>query len=587
MALQITVGASAVLLTWAALTVALMFVGLSPAIMSRPSGRLKALRWSMWWGLLITTLTVLFTNLFLPLRSTWAAVSFLGVFILFAALGLLSARHHGSRFHSGVKSSLTTGSVLLLAVLGFGLIYTAVAALGPVTNYDTGLYHLGAVKYSGDFATIPGIANLMNPIGYNNSLFPMAAALGNGPWDGIGYRLVNGLFMFMMAIDLLLRLLERRNSVGTYILLVSVISTWIPLVALSDYWVSSPTSDTVVMILSLTAVSYFADSIQGRSSGQQDAVIAVLLSVLIIAMRPTMVFFLVTVIAVIAIRSIRSKTVRSTFLRWPWLCGSACAVALLAVQVVRDYRLSGWLEYPLSIAHFDVPWAAADPVYLRTATLGAARDPENLWAAATGWRWVPPWFAHTLTQWETYFLAVLGGAAIFLCVAARMRGSTSPRRMMLALLPSVVSVATWWLFSPPAFRFIWGPLFSLALIPMGWAAHSLVKHKGQVAGISPASLIAFGGAGLLSILIVFCALTRLNVSSMTEVRHFAFGPVGMSYVVTPIPRPPTAPATMSTGLVIQVPTQSDQCWDVYPLCASGMGSTIGMLGSSIQDGFTH
>ena len=85
---------------------------------------------------------------------------------------------------------------ILLGSLAVAVMYLAAAALGPVTNYDSWLYHLGAIKYAGDFATIPGLSNLYFPFGYNTSLYPLGAFLGNGPWAGGGYRLANGLIVF-------------------------------------------------------------------------------------------------------------------------------------------------------------------------------------------------------------------------------------------------------------------------------------------------------------------------------------------------------------------------------------------------------
>ena len=587
MTMQIAVGALGVLVTWVVLIVALALVGLACASTSYPRRSLVTWRVSMWWGLIIMTIGVLGANLLVPLRSSSAAWTLLGLAVVLSVVGLvvytrLPARSRARLFGSFDRSSLALGVVLALSVA-----YMAVAALGPVTNYDTGLYHLGAVKYSGDFATIPGIANLMNPIGYNNSIFPLAAVLGNGPWDGVGYRLINGLLMAMMGIDLALRLLHHRKSVGTYILLVSVVASWIPLIALSDYWVISPTSDSAVMILTLVAVAYLADAIQRRDGGHRDGLVAIIVAVLVVSMRPTMVFFLVSVVVVVIVRAIRARTHGHGIPRLGWVLGVLLSIALVAVQVVRDYRLSGWFEYPLSLFHFDVPWLAADPVYLRTATLGAARDPQNLWAAATGWTWVPTWFAHVLTQWETYFFAIVFVTAVALCFVASRRSKPSPRRLLVALAPSAISVAAWWCLSPPSYRFIWGPLFSIALVPLGWALHSLSNGGWRVLGARPFNAVCYAGSGLVVVLLVFCALTRLDTPSMTQARWFRLGPISLAYSVTPIPLPPTAPTTMTTGLVIQVPTESDQCWDVYPLCASGMGSTVGMLGNSIQDGFSQ
>jgi len=585
--MQIAVGATAALVTWTVLIASLILVGLVPAVASRTRCSVKTLRVSMWWGLLIMTISVLLVNLFVPLRSASAAVCLLAAASALSVAGLIAAfRKRLVSPWPTIRGSSCGTRVLVIAIV-LGMTYMAVAALGPVTNYDTGLYHLGAVKYAGDFATIPGLANLMNPLGYNNSIFPLAAALGNGPWDGVGYRLVNGLFMAMLAADLVLRILERRASVGTYIMTFSVCASWIPLIALSDYWVTSPTSDSAVMILTLVATSYFADSLQRQNQSQADALVAVIVSVLIVSMRPTMAFFLGVVLIIILARAAKTRTVSSN-VRWlPWFWGIGLSIAMFGVQAARDYRLSGWLEYPLSLYHFNVPWLAEDPLYVRMATLGAARDPQNLWTAANGWSWVPAWLGYVMRQWETYFVTGLVLVAVTLCVVARVRTHASAKRLLVALSPAVVSVVSWWCLSPPTYRFIWGALFSVSLIPMGWAAHSLAKDGWRIRNIRPLDFMCYAGSSVLIVLIAFCSITRLDVPSIREQRQIRLGPIELPYSITPIPRPPVTATAMATGLVVLVPTESDQCWDVYPLCASGMESSVGLIGEDIQEGFNH
>jgi hypothetical protein len=585
--MQIAVGAAAALVTWTVLIASLVLVGLVPAVASRTRWSLKTLRISMWWGLLIMTISVLVVNLFVPLRSASAGVCLLATAGVLAIVGLVAAFRKRLASPGLIIRGSSRGTRALLVVLVLGMAYMAVAALGPVTNYDTGLYHLGAIKYSGDYATIPGLANLMNPLGYNNSIFPLAAALGNGPWDGVGYRLVNGLFMAMLATDLVLRILERRASVGTYIMMFSVCASWIPLISLSDYWVTSPTSDSAVMILTLVATSYFADAIHRQSQFQADALVAVIVSVLIVSMRPTMAFFLGVVLVIVVARTVMTRTVSSN-VRWlPWIWGVGLSISMFGVQVARDYRLSGWLEYPLSLYHFNVPWLAEDPLYVRMATLGAARNPQDLWTAANGWSWIPAWLGYAVRQWETYFFTGLVLVAVTLCVIARVRSHVSAKRVLVALTPSTVSVVAWWCLSPPTYRFIWGALFSVALIPMGWAAHSLAKDGWRIRNLRPLHFMSYAGSSVLIVLIAFCSITRLDIPSIREQRQFRVGPIDLPYSVTPIPRPPAITTVMATGLVVLVPTESDQCWDVYPLCASGMGTSVGLISEDIQGGFNH
>jgi hypothetical protein len=399
--------------------------------------------------------------------------------------------------------------------------------------------------------------------------------------------LINGLLMMLMAADLVLRLLQRKYSVGTFVLIVGFAASWVPLIALADYWVISPTSDSSVLILTLVAVSYFCDALTGKKAGQGDAAVALVIGLLLISLRPTMVAFTLSMVAIMiffAFRLRRTSNESGAANKPIWLLVAIGGVALALVQSARDYLLSGWLQYPLSIFRFNVDWAAADPIWARTATLGAARDPANLWESAENWAWIPGWVGRLPSQWEPFELALLLVAAIICLVAAvRLSQAVRWRGLLLAMVPSVVTVLVWFFASPPSFRFAWGPLFSLGVIPLGWALYSLAQSRSIGRAIAP--VLTIGLTTVLVILIGYCAIARLD-TNWTKDRAFTLGPVQISYQVTPIPVPETKQQELPGGLVIFIPVPSDQCWDVYPLCVGQNPGEIRQRGQSLQDGFT-
>ena len=576
-----------VLVTWLVAVLATLALGLAPALVAaRGALNPRSLRSAIWWGLLLAAVVILAANIWLPLRSATAAIVFATVVVLLALIGswLLSRRPQPAL---GLGRHGRWWLVPLLITIALVVVYLAVAALGPVTNYDSGLYHLGAIKYAGDFATIPGLANLYFPFGYNNSLFPLAAFLGNGPWDGDGYRLINGLLIMLMATDLVIRLLQRKYSVGTFVLFIGFAAAWVPLIALSDYWVTSPTSDSSVLILTLVAVSYFSDALTGTKAWQGDAAVAVVIGLLLVSLRPTMVAFTVSVIAIIVIRAWRRRRGQKgqpPVNKALWFLIGAAGVALAVVQSARDYLLSGWLQYPLSIFAFKTDWAAPDPVWARLATLGAARDPANLWAAAENWAWIPGWFGRLPSQWEPFELALLlVVAGVCLLLANRLTHAVRWRALLLALTPSVITVLVWFIASPPAFRFAWGPLFSLGVISSGWALHSLASSVTIGRTVTP--VITLGLTAVLVPLLGYCTIARLD-TTWTEARAFTLGPVRINYQVTPIPMPETNQQQLPSGLVVFIPVPSDQCWDVYPLCSGQNPGAIRQRGPTLQDGFS-
>ena len=583
-------GAVLVLVTWLLAVACLMLAGLRLGAIGAKT-RADALRRSMWWGLALATIAILALSLAMPLGTGTALAAVLALCLVGGVIGLPAfwrlAAWGGA---PGRRIGWLLPSALVLAIG-----YLAFAALGPVTNYDSGLYHLGAIRYQQEFGLIPGIANLYFPLGYGNSVVPLSAFLGSTPWGLDGFRLFNGLLLTMLAVETALRWRQGLRTPGTFLLGTAQVFVWIPMVGLSDYWVTSPTSDTSVLVLTTVAVAYLADALtrRGRSINRwTDASVALVVAWILISMRPTMAVFAIAALAVVVALLIRSA--RSTALgpsgrqsaRWVLVLGVVCSGALVvAMQAARDRVLSGWWQYPLSILAFDVPWRASDPVGFRTATLGAARDPNDLWAAAENWAWIPGWLGRLPTQWE-FVLAVLLAllsAGLVLAAVAAVWGAARPlrtRALVLACTPSGVAVLAWFIASPPAFRFVWGPLFTLAALPGAFALAAMRDARGRwlhwvVAGFSL----------VLMCVIAFSAVFRFDATLISDGRSLSLGHLTLGYRVASIPAPPIAEGVLPSGLEIVSPVDSDQCWAVYPMCTAQIEPTVELIGPTLADGF--
>jgi hypothetical protein len=589
MTASIVVGTVLVLGTWAVVLVLLALLGLAPAVLV--AGRrwsLASVRASLWWGLAIAAVSVMVINQWFPLRSPSAALAFGCVALPLAVAGMLLARRARKTSGDRLHIVLRRWPVIVIAVLAIATIYMAVAALGPVTNYDSGLYHLGAIRYAGDFSTIPGLANLYFPFGYANSEFPMAAFLGNGPWSGEGFRLLNGLIMIAGGVDLTLRLISRRLSVGTFVLMMGVAVAWLSMIALSDYWVTSPTSDSAVFLLTIVTVAYLADTLSGRRRWVPDAAVAVVLTFVLSSLRPMMVIFALPLIAVVLLWGWRARGTRLAAEHSKVAIGLTLGVGVLGAFAIaaRDYVLSGWLQFPLSVLPFAVDWRAPDPTWARTATLGAARDPSDLWNAAENWDWIGVWVAALPRQWETYAFTVLAAVAVIAVLLARPHG-LRVKALLLVMSPSAIAVVVWWLATPPSFRFIWGPLFTLAAIPIGWAGERLYRTRRPGIIVGSRALMLWSLAVVVAILPVvgYSALVRLQVDAITDSRTMVIGPISLTYAVAPVPVAETREQVIDEALTVLIPTRSDQCWDAYALCTAQLGGPIGLRGPTLQDGF--
>ena len=566
-------GVLLVLLTWAAAITGMAGLGLLISAVSAPGARRpEVLRGALWWGLLVAAVLAYVVNLATPLHSVQSGVA-LSVAVL--ALGIpgwwvwwrrMPGRHGGG--------------LLVAGAAGFLLVALALAALGPVTNYDSGLYHLQAIRYVTDFATVPGLASVYFPLGYANAEFPLAALMGVGPWGFDGYRLINGLVIALALVDLVVRARTRRRSAGFYVLLTGIGVVGVTMVPLADYWVTSPTQDSTVFVVTMVAAAYLADAVT-RRHWTHSAGVLVSLTVLLVLLRPTMVAFAATAICVLAATAWhrRSQTSAVHLLR----CGViATAMAVIAgvVSAARDYVLSGWLLYPLSFFSFDVPWLAPDPTNPRVATLGAARNPDDLWDAAQGWDWIPAWFARLGGQWETYALGLLALTAVVTVALANRATPVRARGLLLTLGPSLVATMFWWAFTPPSFRFAWGVVFSLATIPIGWSLWRLDRA-------SRTAVPSFALAGGASVLIVVAVITMTQLTdytAMTSERVWRLG-VSVPFVVAPPEEGDAAIVTTESGLEALAPRSGDQCWLAFPTCTPQLSGTLRLRGEDIQSGY--
>ena len=582
-------GTVLVLLTWA-------FWLLVAAALGRPwvgwLGRSLAPdhRWraSLWWGVVVFTALVLLTNLVLPLGGSLSMVVVIGVAVV---AGLISLAVRPLSWVAVQRPSF--GVIGLLSALGLAIAYLAYKALGPVTNYDTGLYHLGSVKYATDFAAVPGLANLFAPLGYANAQFPLAALLGSGPWDGQGFRLLNGLILVLAAGDLASRLVRRRWTWGTYVLLVGLSASLVPLIAMADGLVASPTSDTSVLLLTILAMTYLCDALSSPRSRALDGSVTIALCGLLVTLRPTMAFFSLATVMIVAVVWFGAPHGRS---RLPAGLASAGALVMLGLLVIlRDRVLSGWILYPLSILPLDVPWRAEDPTHLRDATLAAARDAgaPDQYVVAHSWGWIPAWLSRLPQQWEFWFLlAGLAVTVVITTLAHRRVGRVwTSRRLWLALAPPIVAVAAWFTLSPPSFRFIWGPLFSMLFIPLGLALLRLDQARNRPPSrmaIAPRRLVLLSAAVCIIVVSVISFAWRNQGDAYTLERSWSLGPVALPIVVAPIPMPPVEERLMTTGLTVVTPLPgSDQCWDNYPLCTFNPPPDIGLRGATIGEGFVR
>ena len=160
------------------------------------------------------------------------------------------------------------------------------------------------------------------------------------------------------------------------------------------------------------------------------------------------------------------------------------------------------------------------------------------------------------------------------------------RALTLAQVPIVASVITWFFFSPPTFRFGWGPVFSFFFVFIAFALKALFTQprNSQLTRLIQRGFIPALALGLV-IIVGFNAVVRFQADSITQNKTWSLGPLQIRYKVAPVINVPIKEIPLQSGLVVTSPIESDQCWDNYPLCSPMVTSSLSLRTSQIQQGF--
>lgn len=537
-----------ILAIWAVALPLIIAIGLPVGVMAARRGP-EMVRTALWSGIAIVAAVVVLLNTWLPLRSVAAVTLIVILAMAGAAWGIARGRRRLAQGWSLPHWWVLGPAAGVVLILAIG------SSLTP-THYDFGLYHFGALRLAAEYPAVEGLANLLPYYGYATAEFPLAGLLTVAGTDG--YRALNGVFALALLADLLLRLAGRSRGAGTQVAAVVTLVCLGPLLVFADLLLASPTSDTTVFVMVVAATAALADALSRARVARVDLIVATVPLILATTMRPQMGIVLLAVIGVLAAVLTRQQRWRASVPALAWIAG--IGVLLGAATAIRDYVLSGWLVYPLSILPLPVEWRADDPGWLRAITIGIARDPgPGYQEAATGFAWLPGWLGRLPSAWEPAAIALLGIAIVATGLVAARRRPLRLRRLVLLLLPGLLFLAAWLVLLPPTWRLAWGAALGVPAAALGWL---LYRARTTPQAVAATALVALLAVGLGSALVRYPAK-----------------PDGFPEVAT-------VPFVTDSGFTLLVPQGTDQCWDSPLTCTSVADERLTLLGERLEDGLT-
>lgn len=451
-----------------------------------------------------------------------------------------------------------------LSLIPLGMLSNHVLFNPP--NSDYALYHLQTVKWFAQYAVVPGLGNVFNPLAFNNASFLYTAMIDSGLLEGRAYFVSNTLPAFAAVLHSaagLYSLTQRRPIRSAdlyYALMLPVI-----LFQASTAYVVAYSPDPVMFFLQVVIAGELlrllesdldAAGFRGRSLQ------LVLLAAAGICVKLSFAVFgalCLLVMAAVGWRRFGFDPRRSLNL---WLAWAGLGAAFLIPWAARSVVMTGYLAFPNTSVAFPVEWKippvladAAQPVIkLWAVTVNGSID----YTADMAWFWAWwntfPFFARQTFVFSLGLLAL----ALLLRVFARQTGPLDLGAAALALisLPSLV----FWFFMGPSYR------FSGALFWILFAAALLIVFR-LLAGTRPVTrpdLLAYA-----LVLVVSLWLSPNHFSNNLSRRLMLLPPTEAALAEQAVPRASMRQRVTASGLVVNIPPEGiEECWDAPLPCTT-------------------
>jgi hypothetical protein len=271
---------------------------------------------------------------------------------------------------------------------------------------DHGLYYLNSIRWNAEYPIVPGLANLHNRFGFNNSNFLLHAMLEVPAGRGYSSHVLNGLIAAMAAPIVIQGVRNviggspAERQLGCFTLTLAMILA----TSAIDRRISSATPDFPAALM-ITVAAWRLLALSAIESESRPAtlrwnlLVIALLAVTAITMKTMVIFFAVFAGIALAWCLYRIHSRHDPSPAWPTMRSlafvAACGAFLFVPWVARGYVLSGYPLFPSTVGGISVDWSydRNEAEKLRQDIYAYARTYHlNIEQGyGPGWDWVPAW----------------------------------------------------------------------------------------------------------------------------------------------------------------------------------------------------
>ncbi len=436
---------------------------------------------ALWIGSIVIAAAMMAVSLIAPVVSPLSAA------VMIAMTGVAVALPH---VRSSIREALEHAR--LWSTVGFAVLILGIAfycSSQPISLYDTGLYHAGAIEWLSRYGAVKGIALLEYRFGFASSWFALDGAFGIGPLAGHMDSLTGGYALFLASTHLVVciaRLGRGEGQLSDWFLVIAylVTITWLLRFGVAV----SPSPDVPVIVLVIEAA--WALLLTGERAAPATSnrflpgqAIPLMLSAGAFSMKLSAAPLLVVAVLFYA---------RHAFRGFQLLAGFAVGALAVFPTLLGGFFISGCPLFPSPVLCTDQRWSVGAAAALHDQI--GARDFLRWTGAVPGyansWNWLPHWLrAEPLATFSILSCVI---AIIGLVLTARHQKT---EEWLWITLVGVAGIAYVLVFSP-TFRFMLG----FALVPTAyfgaWICRRLNTHP---FALIPAAVVAVGSTETITL----------------------------------------------------------------------------------------
>ena len=344
-------------------------------------------------------------------------------------------------------------------------------------RYDLGLDYLKTIRWIQGFPIVPGLANVQDHLGFNQSAFLPTSLFDSLLPDRWGLFLVGGILpwlgitLSLFAIVRVAIATLRHNDRAETIEVAYAISlpAWIFTFLTGDSSSASP--DCISACLMLHTFLVFASFVlQRREEGPAGLGEIILLGTLCFCVKLNSLGLVLGIwIACGAI--ILQRKAGSLLLQRRLIVMAGLSMIMFATWMGRGVLLSGYPFFPSSAVALPVAWKT--PVTrvdgFRTLIRGWARDRDDVARSLRGWRWVSNWYQRVAPELTNRFTwpAQSGFAGVIILTGFATFAKSLRKNLgdFLLLVAPLLIYAIFWFITAPEPRYFGTTVWIFAMCP--------------------------------------------------------------------------------------------------------------------------